>query len=537
MNDHFLSFRAKRSEDPQSPDYFQVIPHQAQDDNTISGWRIKLAMTFSRVGFFLSLSAFFLFQTIAAQHDTICISLEQAIHESSLHSVDALVAKNEFRASYWEYRTYKAELLPEILLDGTLPYYSKSYNQFQNTDGAYTYVSNDYGRLDANISINQNIPQTGGRLSVKTNLQRLEQFGGNATTQYMLMPAALTLEQPLFGFNRVKWLQKIEPVKYKEAKARLISQLEIVTITAINYYFNLLLGEMNLTIAIQNHQNSERLYIIAEAKRNIGQISENDLMQLKVSCLKAEGYVTEARSALRASMFRLRSFLGYGENAVLIPSIPESLTDLQLNYVQVLELAMQNSVFSQEIRRRQLESSRNVSQAKAGRYDMSLFLSFGLSGRDTHIPEIFNNLRNNQVVNAGLRIPVLDWGKRKGRVKIAESNREVIQSQIEKEKIDFNQNIFLQVESFNNQSKQLEIANETDRIAQKRYETSIEAFVLGKIDVLNLNDAQASKDEARRKYIEQIYLLWAYYYQIRSITLYDFANKRELYADYDAIVK
>ena len=168
---------------------------------------------------------------------------------------------------------------------------------------------------------------------------------------------------------------------------------------------------------------------------------------------------------------------------------------------------------------------------------MSLFLSFGLSGQDNYIPEIFNNLRGNQVVNLGIRLPILDWGKGKGRVKMAESNREVVQSRIEKEKIDFKQNIFLQVESFNNQSKQLEIANETDRIAQKRYETSIDAFILGKIDVLNLNDAQSSKDEARRKYIEQIYLLWSYYYRIRSVTLYDFANGCDLFVDYERVVK
>ncbi len=484
---------------------------------------------------FLILSIMNLFFSLSAQ-DTIRITLDEAISESAIHSVDALVAKNEFRSSYWGYRTYRAELLPEVVFDGVLPYYSKSYNQLQNPDGTYTYVSNDFSRLDAAISINQNIPWTGGKLSIESSMQRLDQFGNNSTTKYMAIPAAVTLEQPIFGFNRVGWLQKIEPVKYKEAKARLVSQMETVTVRAINYYFNLLLGEMNLNIAIQNHKNTERLYTIAEAKRKIGQISENDLLQLKISCLKAEAYVTEAQSSLKASMFQLRSFLGYSENVILRPAIPESLNNIQLNYDEVLGLATENSSFTQEIHRRQLEASRDVSQAKSERWNANLFLSFGLSGQDSHVPEIFNNLRNNQIVNLGVRIPILDWGKGKGRVKVAESNREVVQSKIEKEKIDFNQNIFLQVENFNNQSKQLKIAEETDHIAQKRYETSIEAFILGKIDVLNLNDAQSSKDEARRKYIEEMYMLWSYYYQIRSITLHDFMNKRDLYTDYQAIV-
>ena len=82
----------------------------------------------------------------------------------------------------------------------------------------------------------------------------------------------------------------------------------------------------------------------------------------------------------------------------------------------------------------------------------------------------------------------------------------------------------------------MELAKETDIIAQQRYNTSIEAFVLGKIDVLNLNDSQSSKDEARRNYIEQMYLLWSYYYQIRSLTLYDFLGNKEISADYNKIV-
>ena len=54
------------------------------------------------------------------------------------------------------------------------------------------------------------------------------------------------------------------------------------------------------------------------------------------------------------------------------------------------------------------------------------------------------------------------------------------------------------VEHFNNQAQQLEIAKEADGIAQQRYKTSIETFLIGKINTLDLNDAQNAKDEARR---------------------------------------
>lgn len=470
--------------------------------------------------------------------DTIAISLTDAINRSVSNSVDAVVARNQYNSSYWGYRTYKAELLPEVTLNSTLPYYSKSYNQFQNTDGTYTYVSNDYSRIDGGVSISQNIPLTGGILSVESSFERLQQYGEGGSTRYMGIPASVTLEQPIFGFNRVKWLQRIEPVKYKEAQQKLIGDMEEVSNTAIQYYFNLLLGQINMEIAQQNLKNSEKLYTIAEAKRKIGQISENDLLQLKVSLLKAESYLTDAQASLNARMFQLRSFLNYGENIILEPVIPQSLADKLpvLSYAQVIALARENNSFTQNVQKRMLEANRDVSQAKADRWNAKLFVSFGMSGQEDTFSRAFNsnNWRNNQIVNVGIKIPILDWGKGKGKVKIAEAERDVENSRIEKEQMDFNQNVFLRVQNFNSQSKQLELAKETDKIAQQRYNTSIEAFVLGKIDVLNLNDSQSSKDEARRNYIEQMYQLWSYYYQIRSLTLYDFISDREIFVDYES---
>ena len=296
-----------------------------------------------------------------------------------------------------------------------------------------------------------------------------------------------------------------------------------------------------MEIAQQNLRNSEKLYTIAEAKRKIGQISENDLLQLKVSLLKAESYLTDAQASLNARMFQLRSFLNYGEDIILKPIIPESLASElpTLSYAQVIALARDNNSFTQNVQKRMLEANRDVSQAKADRWNAKLFVSFGMSGQEDTFSRAFNsnNWRNNQIVNVGIKIPILDWGKGKGKVKIAEAERDVESSRIEKEQMDFNQNVFLRVQNFNSQSKQLELAKETDKIAQQRYNTSIEAFVLGKIDVLNLNDSQSSKDEARRNYIEQMYQLWSYYYQIRSLTLYDFISSREISVNYESAIK
>ena len=55
--------------------------------------------------------------------DTLRLTLKEAIERAQVHSVDAAVALNELRTAYWEYRTHRADQLPEVIFNGTLPSY------------------------------------------------------------------------------------------------------------------------------------------------------------------------------------------------------------------------------------------------------------------------------------------------------------------------------------------------------------------------------------------------------------------------------
>ena len=326
-------------------------------------------------------------------------------------------------------------------------------------------------------------------------------------------------------------------MRYAEAKASFITATEEVTMTTITYFFELLLAKETLATARQNKANSDRLYEVAIAKRKMGQISENDLLQLKLNVLQGQADVTEAESNLNAKMFQLRSFLGISEQEELNPILPEKVPNLMLDYQVVLDKALERNSFAQNIRRRQLEADYEVATAKGNLRSINLFASIGYTGRNQQLKSSYQNLVDNQVVEIGVTIPILDWGKRRGQVRVAQSNRDVVLSQIRKEQMDFNQDIFLLVANFNNQAQQLGIAEEADNIAEKRYKTSVETFMIGKISTLDLNDAQNSKDEARQEHISELYYYWYYFYQIRSLTLWDFERNTELEADFEEIVK
>lgn len=483
----------------------------------------------------LVLATFAFSQILMAQNERE-ITLNEAIALARTQSVDAAVALNELKTAYWEYRTFRADLLPEVNLTGTLPNYKKSYSSYQNSDGTYGFVRNNYLELSGDLSIDQNIWLTGGKLSLSTSLDYIRQFGGNGKEQFMSVPINLELTQPIFGVNKLKWNRRIEPVRYEEAKAAFISATEDVTRKTITYFFQLLLAKETLATARQNELNAEHLYKVAGAKREMGQISENELLQLKLSALNAKAATTEAVSNLNANMFQLRAFLGLDENVKLEPVVPESAPDIRMEYNEVLSKALERNSFAQNIRRRQLESDYAVATARGDLRSVDLFASVGYTGLDKEFTSAYNHLLDNQIVQVGVKIPILDWGKRRGKVRVAKSNREVVLSKIRQEQMNFNQDIFLLVEHFNNQAQQLSIAKEADIIAQQRYKTSIETFLIGKINTLDLNDAQNSKDQARQKHISELYNYWSYFYQIRSLTLWDFERDTELEVDFERAV-
>ena len=471
----------------------------------------------------------------SAQTDTLRLTLDDCIVMARRQSIDAAVALGELRSAYWQWRSYRADLLPEVSLSGTAPSWNKRYNSYQQADGSLSFVRNNYLGLDGAVSIKQKLWPTGGTLNVESSLDYLHQSGGVSGNQFMSLPVAVTLSQPLFGVNHQKWDRRIEPLRYREAQARFLTETEQVAMQAISLYFGLLLAGEQVNIARQNLQTAEKLYEVAQAKRRMGTISENDVLQLRLDVLTARSALTNSESTRQARQFALRSFLDV--EADIDPIMPEDLPlpsldregqGVGLLYEEVLAHALQNNAMATTMRRRQMEADYAVASARANRQSVNLYAQLGYTGTGENMSNAYRNLLSNEVIQVGITVPLLDWGKRKGQRKMAESNRDIIQGQLRQQSQEFRQNIFILTEQFNNQAEQLRIAIEADTIARRRYHTNVETFKIGSISTLELSNAQTAKDQARQNRIQQLFNYWYYYYQLRSIALWDFERGCDL---------
>ena len=304
---------------------------------------------------------------------------------------------------------------------------------------------------------------------------------------------------------------------------------------AISLFFNLLLANENVHIAEQNLQNAEKLYEVAKAKREMGTISQNDVLQMRLNMLNAQSSLTSTESSRKARMFELKAFLDVEED--ILPIVPEEIPEVTLVYQDVLNHALENNAFATTMRRRQLEADYSVAYAKGNQRSVTLYAQVGYTGTASRMNEAYRDLLSKEVVQVGVSLPLLDWGKRRGQVKVAESNREIVRNQVRQQSQEFNQNLFVLTEQFNHQRQQLRIAEEADTLAQRRYHTNVETFKIGSISTLELSDAQTAKDEARQNRLAQLFNYWYYYYQLRSITLWDFERNQNINVDFDKIVR
>jgi len=120
---------------------------------------------------------------------------------------------------------------------------------------------------------------------------------------------------------------------------------------------------------------------------------------------------------------------------------------------------------------------------------------------------------------------------------MAQSSQEVVKTTVDQARTDFVQSVYLNVMQFNMQDDQLYIAAKTDTIAQKRYDLTKQRFLIGKVDVLDLNVSLSEKDAAKINYIAALRRYWSDFYTIRRITLFDFISDKPLDADFDELIK
>ena len=466
------------------------------------------------------------------------LTLENVIEIASQQSLDAFRNKNMYLASYWEFRYFKADRLPSLNIEATPMDYNRSmqkvYNYDENRD---EYKPREDLSSEIALLLNQNVGLTGGRIFARSELNLSEKLGTDRISSYSSTPFSIGYAQSLNGYNSLKWTAKIEPLKFEKAKKDFIQAKEELAIKANRRFFDLVDAQIEVNIAETNMANADTLYKIGQGRFQVGTVTQDELLNLELSFMNAKLALTRANLGLERARADLNSFLGYDKETKIECIVPKSLPELTISSAEAIQEAIINNPEILNQQQRLIEEDRKVKQAKAQNgVSGDLYALYGLNQNAESLDMVYQDPLDRQRFRVGVNIPVLDWGRRKGRLAMAESNREVVRISVNQEKMDFEQNVLMNVMEFNLQADQVASTAKADTIAQLGYDVTQQRFLIGKVDVTKLNLARNDQEQARRAYINALRSYWNYYFTIRQLTLYDFKKSITLSEDFERIV-
>ncbi|MDP2888804.1 MAG: TolC family protein, partial [Bacteroidota bacterium] len=443
---------------------------------------------------------------VFAQQENYNLSLIEVVNLASQHSLDAFRYKNMYLASYWEFRYYKADKLPSLTLTATpldFNHYRKREYNFQTNEEEY--VLRDYFNSDMSMQLNQKIGLTGGSLFLSSELGMVQNLGGNKNTSYQATPVSIGYQQSLNGYNALKWQSKIEPVKYEKAKKEFVQSQETLAMKSTAMFFDLVEAQIQLKIAENNQSNADTLYKIGKGRFQVGTVTQDELLNLELNQLNATQSLNKAKLEVERSQSGLNSYLMMDKQTRINCIVPSEIPALQIRADDALDMALKNNPDILDQEQQMIEQNRDVARAKSETgLSTSLFAVYGLNQSAENFDMVYDEPDQSQRLRIGLSIPLVDWGRRKGRLMMAESNREVVNARVRQSRIDFEQNIFQSVMEFNLQAEQVRNAAKADTVAQKGYEVTFQRFLIGKVDVIKLNMARNDRESARREYINAV---------------------------------
>lgn len=486
-------------------------------------WRARLAL--------LVLALFFsrnILQAQPPQEEGGRLSLQELVALAQGQSIAARQAKTAMDTRYWEWRSFQAALRPQLLLMGNLPDFTRAFQEVVQPDGTVDFQSITINNSDLRLGVRQSIAATGGEVFASTVAQRFDDFDRDKAI-YSGQPFAVGFSQPLFACNELKWGKRIEPLRYRESQQQYLQSREEVAVEATGYFFDLLLAQVNLEMAQANLSGNDTIFKIALEREALGQLSRSDLLQLQLSVLNARKDAASARQDLETAQLRLRAYVGLKEGLSFSLEVPADIPAVEVEESRAMEQAWANRPEVTGFGRRKLQAEQAVARARGETgIEATLSASFGLSNRAGRFGEIYTKPQDYEAVKLQFSIPIVDWGRASSRLATARANQEFAEASIEQDRINFDQEVRAQAKLYNMLREQLQLSYDADQIAQERYRIAKDRFLLGDLSITDLNLALQEKDFARRDYIESLRSFWLAFYNLRSLTLYDFVEGKGL---------
>lgn len=465
----------------------------------------------------------------AISEESIDFNLNKCIDYSIKNSPSAKAAKASFRARTNRIKAFNSGFYPQLSFNTSLPGLSREIISVTQPDGSSLFQPQSQYFGSGGLSLSQVIAPLGSQFTVSSGLTRIDVFGTRDYSIWRSTPIMLSYNQPIFGYNSLKWDSKIQDIKEEINDKEYSSEIENISMIVTQKFFDVYIAKMNVKNSMQNVNVNDTLYTISKGRFEVGKIAENDLLQSELAFLNAKNSYQSALLDYKQKSEEFQTAIGLNKNTIINLIPPMSIPELKINEEFALRQALENNPDFKNIEIENLQADIALLSAEASNsMSANLNASFGLNNSSDLLPNAYRELLQQQRFDITLQIPLYQFGKGNALIEAAlqEKNRTQINTELRKKnlEIEVKYETLRLIQLIN----QVEIAAKADTIASRRFEVAINRYYIGKIDLNSFFIAQNEKDTAFQSYIQILKSFWTSYYNLRRQTLYDFENNKKI---------
>ena len=456
-------------------------------------------------------------------------TLEDCISYAINNSPSAVIAKSNYNKKLLNYSAYKSGLYPQLYLRGSIPGLNRSIDEISQPDGTKLFLPQSQLYSSASLSLSQIIPFSGTQINIASGLTRFDVLENSEYSIWRATPFFISVTQPIFTYNSYKRTNEIQDLSAIKYTAEYAEEVENISITITQKFFDLYIAQMNVKNSEFNVANGDTLYRLSEGRYSVGKIAENDLLQSELALLNAKNELEYAKLDYKRASEELKIEMGMSLSSDIEILPPNSVPFIKINTDVAVKEAMDNRPKLTDLKLQKLEAENTLERVKSeNSFNASIGASFGYNQSAGELNSAYQNFLNQERFDISLSIPLYSFGKGSQEIESAMENKRSVEQSIEKQMKNFEIDVKYQALKFDLLQNQVILAAKADTIASKRFDVAKNRYIIGKIDLNSLFIAENEKDNAFRNYIQTLKNYWIAYFDLRKATLYDFEKNKKI---------
>jgi len=452
------------------------------------------------------------------------ITLEEAISLAQQRGHQSAAARATRDAARYRNQAFGSLLLPQLSLGGSVPAYNRSIIAVVQPDGSTQYRPQQQTNATLSMQLTQKLPVTGGDLFLSSSLGRLTRTGTQSSETWSSTPFSVGIRQALFRPNAARWDRLEQRARSGLDERTYLEAEEDIALQTTDLFFNVYAARVAYNNAVTNAAVNDTLYRLNSGRFDVGRIGENDLLQSELALLRARTSVEGARLQYDRATAALRLALDIPTGVPLEVAVTPAVPVYDADTARAVRYALQNGATVSSVELQAVQARRRVTEAKlANGPGATLQASYGYNQVAPSAAVAYQNLLEARQLTLSVQVPLWNWGSHGEGVRAAEADRDRVTTLAEATLDQLAHDAHFAALQLAQARRNVALYAKADSVAGRRFEVAYNRYTIGRITIDNLYLAQSEKDQAVGQVAESLRAYWRAHYQLRRLTLYDFA--------------